>query len=188
MLSTGLSLIDSFMPDYDVVERHEIRVAALVDDAYAAVVDLDLARSPVIAGLLAVRALPHLLSRRPSVSRRIDLDAIEHSGFVRLAAAPPHEIVLGVVGRFWHPTNNVGHVTADEFVAFDEPDFAKGVWNFSVVPDGDGHSIVRTETRVLCTDDDARRKFLRYWRLVGPFSGLIRTLLLRTIRRDAESR
>jgi len=181
-------LIDDFLPDYDVVERHEIRVAADVEAAYRAVLELDLARSPVVAALLAVRALPHVLTARPSLSRRIDLEAIERGGFVRLAEVPPREIVLGVVGRFWHPWNNVGRISADRFTAFDEPDFAKGVWNFTVEPDGDDHSIVRTETRVQCTDDRARRKFLAYWRLVGPFSGLIRTLLLRSIRRDAERR
>jgi hypothetical protein len=181
-------LIDDFLPDYDVVERHEVRVGVPVEVAYGAVLDLDLARSPVIAGLLAVRALPQLFTRRPRLSRRIDLTAIEHAGFVRLAEDPLREIVLGVVGRFWHPWNNVGQISADQFTAFDEPDFAKGVWNFTVEPDGSDHAIVRTETRVQCTDDRARRKFLAYWRLVGRFSALIRILLLRGIKRDAESR
>jgi hypothetical protein len=43
-----------------------------------------------------------------------------------------------------------------------------------------------TETRVLCTDDEARRRFSLYWRLVGPFSALIRRVLLRRIKREAE--
>jgi hypothetical protein len=181
-------LIDDFLPDYDVVERHEIRVSAPVEAAFDAVLDLDLARSPVIATLLAVRGLPQLFTRRPRLTRRIDLAAIEHAGFVRLAEEPPHQIVLGVVGRFWHPWNNVGRIAAEEFTTFDEPDFSKGVWDFTVEPDGDNRSIVRTETRVLCTDDSARRKFRAYWRLVGPFSSLIRILLLRSIRGDAERR
>src|SRR5215213_1917910 len=53
-------------------------------------------------------------------------------------------------------------------------------------PTGD---IVRlaTETRVRCTDPASRRSFLRYWTVVGPFSGLIRREMLRSIRRAAES-
>ena len=178
-------LIDEFLPEYDVVERHEILVAAPVEAAYDAVLGLDLARSPVIAALLAVRGLPKLFTERPQLSRRVDLAAIEHAGFVRLAEDPPREVVLGVVGRFWHPWNNVRKITADQFSAFDEPDFAKGVWNFTVDPDGPPRSIVRTETRVHCTDAAARRKFLAYWRVIRPFSGLIRVLLLRSIARTA---
>jgi len=36
-------------------------------------------------------------------------------------------------------------------------------------------------------DPRSRRKFARYWRVVGPFSGLIRTSLLRAAKRRAES-
>lgn len=43
-----------------------------------------------------------------------------------------------------------------------------------------------TETRVLCFGDAARRKFLLYWRVVEPFSGVIRWSLLRGVRRAAE--
>jgi hypothetical protein len=38
-----------------------------------------------------------------------------------------------------------------------------------------------TETRVHAVDDGARRVFLRYWRVVGPFSALIRRRWLRQI-------
>jgi hypothetical protein len=38
-----------------------------------------------------------------------------------------------------------------------------------------------TETRVQAVDDDARRVFLRYWRVIGPFSALIRRRWLKQI-------
>jgi hypothetical protein len=34
--------------------------------------------------------------------------------------------------------------------------------------------VLATETRVAALDDAARRSFARYWRLIRPFSGLIR--------------
>ena len=37
-----------------------------------------------------------------------------------------------------------------------------------------GSSLLATETRICATDERARRAFGRYWRVVGPFSGLIR--------------
>jgi hypothetical protein len=180
-------LLDRFLPRYDAVEHHEITVEAPVPDAWAAVRDLDLARSPVIAALLAVRGIPALLTRERPLSRHVGLDAILDAGFVLLAEDPPHELVLGVVGRFWQPTCGIRRVTADEFEDFDAPGFAKGVWNFTVRAAGPDRSVVATETRVRCTDATARRRFLRYWRLIGPFSALIRMLLLRSIARGART-
>jgi hypothetical protein len=57
---------------------------------------------------------------------------------------------------------------------------------FTVVPEGDG-SRVGTETRIAATDDTARRRFGRYWRLVGPFSSITRREMLAAIRRRAEA-
>jgi hypothetical protein len=186
-LAPDRSHITELLPRYDAVERHEIRVDAPPDVAYAAVRGLDLARSPVIAALLAVRGVPHLLSGRAHLSRRIGIDAVLDTGFVLLAEEPPRVLVLGIVGRFWRLTSGIHRITSDEFAGFDEPGFAKGVWSFTVDDDGHDGSVVRTETRVACTDAVARRRFLRYWRVVGPFSGLIRVLLLRSIKRAAES-
>jgi hypothetical protein len=39
--------------------------------------------------------------------------------------------------------------------------------------------VLSTETRVQAVDDAALRAFRRYWRVVGPFSGLIRRRWLR---------
>jgi hypothetical protein len=47
--------------------------------------------------------------------------------------------------------------------------------------------ILTTETRVRCTDPAIRRAFLRYWRVIRPFSGLVRREALRLARVDAES-
>ena len=44
-----------------------------------------------------------------------------------------------------------------------------------------------TETRVHIADPAVRRKFRRYWRVIRPFSGLIRILLLRAAKRRAEA-
>jgi hypothetical protein len=180
-------LIDRFLPKYDVVEHHETTVDASVEKTYHAIKQLDLARSPVVLALLAVRGLPTLFTGAAKPSRRIGLDEIVRSGFVVLADEPNREIVLGVVGKFWKLSSGIHRIAADEFSGFDTPGFCKSAWNFAVSERTGGDSTVLTETRVLCTDQDARRKFTLYWRLVGPFSALIRRVLLRAIKRDAES-
>ncbi len=56
---------------------------------------------------------------------------------------------------------------------------------FRAEPRGPRESLALTETRVTCTDEAARRKFVRYWRIVGPGSALIRRRMLALARDDA---
>jgi hypothetical protein len=180
-------LIDRFLPDYDVVEHHAVDVDAPVDEAYRAVKELDLARSPVVLALLFARGLPHLFTGAVKPNRRLGLDEIVASGFVVLAEEQDRELVLGIVGKFWQLSSGVHRIEPDEFMGFDSPGFAKAVWNFLVCEREDGGSTVVTETRVASTDADARRKFGWYWRLIGPFSALIRRVVLGQIKREAET-
>jgi hypothetical protein len=180
-------LIDDFLPDYDVVEHHQIDVDAPVDRAYRAVKELDLARSPIVLALLFARGLPHLFTGAVKPKRHLRLDDIVESGFVVLGEEPDRELVLGIVGKFWQLSSGVHRIEPDEFREFDTPGFAKAAWNFVVSARPGGGSRVETETRVVCTDDDARRQFSRYWWLIGRFSALIRRVMLGDIKRSAES-
>jgi hypothetical protein len=180
-------LIDEFLPDYDAIEHHEVDVDAPPDRAYRAVKDVDLARSPVVLALLAARGLPHLFTGAVKPKRRLQLGDILESGFVVLAEEPGCELVLGIVGKFWQLSSGVHRIEPAEFVGFDTPGFAKAAWNFVVSERPSGGSRVETETRVAGTDDEARRKFGWYWRLIGPFSALIRRIVLGQIKREAET-
>ena len=91
------------------------------------------------------------------------------------------------MGRFWTSDSGVEPVGPQEFAAFDSPGFAKGAINFHTRATRGG-TLLTTETRVQATDDGAQRSFGRYWRLVGPFSALIRRAWLRAIRKRAERR
>ena len=57
---------------------------------------------------------------------------------------------------------------------------------FTATPNGDGCRVC-TETRIAATDDTARRRFGRYWRVIGPFSSITRREMLAAIRRGAEA-
>jgi len=48
-------------------------------------------------------------------------------------------------------------------------------------------SLLTTETTVEPSDAEARRRFLRYWRVIGPFSGLVRRSWLRAAARAAQA-
>jgi hypothetical protein len=182
------SLIDAFMPTCDVSEFHQCLVRAPIERVYAALRTADLGGSPIIRLLLRLRGL---LAASTTVDHRrrnteLTLDTILNNGFVLLGENPPNEIALGLVGRFWTKSGGRCRVTADEFIGFDAPGYAKAVWNFSLVEENEGVTRLATETRVTCLDRASRRRFRTYWALIAPFSGLIRREALRMIRKSAE--
>lgn len=181
-----MTLIDQFLPTYDVVERHEKWVLADRDTVYRAVKELDILKSRPVALLFALRGLPHLVTGKVRPTTRLTMDRLTELGFVDLAEEPGTEIVLGAIGKFWVPTSGIREVDADEFASFEEPGFAKAAMNFHVHEEN-GETLVITETRVLCTNARARRSFKAYWLIVGPFSSFIRRQMLDLIVNDVEN-
>ncbi|MEA2453101.1 MAG: hypothetical protein QOG04_1811 [Actinomycetota bacterium] len=177
--------IDRLLAVYDVRSHHSIEVDAAPAAVYQAVRELDLGRSLPVAALMFVRTIPRLLTGKVRPSRSITLEDIVQAGFTILEERPPNELVIGAVGRFWRPDSGVVPVTVEEFGTFNEPGFARSAMSFAVEERGEG-SLLATETRVACTDASARRKFSLYWRAIGPFSGLIRRIVLADIKRAAE--
>ena len=113
-------LIDRFMPEWDAHEEHSIRIAAPPAAVWRAVLTLDLRKLWLAQALLAVRALPSLLLRRRRAlapTGPLTLFDLEDSGFGKLAELPEDEVLLGVSGRFWHPTGNVEPFERSEFEA-----------------------------------------------------------------------
>jgi hypothetical protein len=182
-------LIEAIMPRFDAIERHAITIAASPAVVMRALWRADLV-GPVARVLLGARALSGLLTGsrgwaelRPS--RAVTLgDALER-GFA-LIARGPHDVVLGVTGRFWEIDGCI--LTTDPATFADGPPAgtAQGAWSFTASGQPDAGTLLVTETRVLCADADARRRFKAYWLFVRPFSGLLRIMILRAVRRAAE--
>ena len=170
-------LIDDFMASWDAVKRHEIRVKATPAETLTAVREMDLGSDRLIGALLKMRGL-----RRPATGWA----GLVESGFIRLGETD-RELLAGIVGRFWTPGGGVRRMPPEQFVEFDEPGHAKATWNFAVEELGNGATRLTTETRILCTDRRARRRFRAYWTVVAPFSGLIRSRALRRIKAAAEA-
>jgi hypothetical protein len=179
-------LIDSFAPNPDAVETHRIHINASPNVVYRALRTADLGSSLVIKFLLALRSLPEFIlhpRKPPPRDRRITLQTLIDVGFGVLAEQPGKEIVLGVSGKFWRPTGNLSPFNRVDFDAALPAGRPRAVWNFHV-EGADDQTTLSTETRVVCGDRDSRRKFRAYWFFVRPFSGLIRRLMLRAVRRD----
>ena len=177
-------LIDSFAPNPDALETHSISINASSHIVYQELWNADLGGAFIIKALLALRSLPEIVShpRRSSRrGRRITLQTLIDAGFGVLTEEAGREIVLGVTGRFWRPTGNLSPFHREDFDRPVRRGFACAVWNFSVREDEPGRTILSTETRIVCGDNQSRRKFRVYWFLVRPFSGLIRRLMLRAV-------
>ena len=169
-------MIDEFLPEHDFIETHHISIHAYAADIYRAANEVDFSESPIIRWLIRLRGM--------SVGK-LTLRNLGGSKFEMLGETINKEMVIGIVGRFWTIAGNLQKIDAESFKAFDKAGFAKAVWNFSLVTDGDNTRLT-TETRIKCLDADSRRSFGRYWMFIRPFSGLIRTEMLKTIKRKAE--
>ena len=183
----GDSLIDAFLPDPDVRERHQTVVAAPADITWATAQDLDFRDSALVRAIFRGREL--LMRARPKDAGKADtfLEQVEALGWRRLAEEPGRELVFGAVTRPWEPNVVFRGLSPEEFRTFDEPDYARILWALQVEPAGE-RSVFSTETRVVTTDAEARRKFRRYWSLMSPGILMIRRESLRLVRREAERR
>ncbi len=185
-------LIDDLLPTWDFAERHEVRVRAAAPDVLEALRGEDLARSPLVRILLALRGMGTCRSgdgpRAFGRPRRLTLDDLPGLGFIQLGQVPGREVALGIAGRFWTFGGDRQALDAEGFRQFRRPGFAKAVWNFSVEGERGGETRLATETRILCLDQASRRRFRLYWTAIRPFSGLLRREMLRAVRHGAEAR
>jgi hypothetical protein len=190
------SLLDDWMPRYEFVERHELRIHASPERAYQAIRDVS-AREIRLFRLLIWLRNPRLPGRsrepesilNPDADRPI-LEAAMRGGFLPLEEKAGEEIVFGTV------VIATGKRPADwgpaAFRQLEGPGFAKATINFRVLPEvpegpeAEGWCRVTTETRVHATDPGSLRRFARYWRLIYPGSWTIRYFWLRAIRDRAE--
>lgn len=111
-----------------------------------------------------------------------------HGDWVLLGLDRPREVAFGVIGRFWGGETAWEEIDADEFEGFARPGLAKIACNLSLRSYGAGRTIVSYEARTTATDAASRRSFLRYWRVVSPFVGVVMRSTLRVIAADARER
>jgi hypothetical protein len=154
--------LDSYLPSYEFATRHE--VAVQVDSARAdrALREVTFREVPLVRGLLFARGLGTRRGEDTLLSTMVPRATV-------LEDVPGEGIVLSLTGQFWRLRGRGP-----------EPP-ATAVIDFRARPGS-----LTTETRVHVPDPGARRKFARYWRVVRPFSGLIRVLVLRAAKRRAE--
>ena len=122
------------------------------------------------------------------------MEQLEQNGFTMIEKQPPREdvfglIVPGKIGRVWNKeSGTVPPVTSSaEFIAFKDPGYLLVIANMLFKEtDTLGMVTVYTESRTKGLSPRAVKDFTPYWRIIRPWSGLIRRLWLRGIKRIAE--
>jgi hypothetical protein len=182
------ALLDRFMPFYEIVERHHIRISAPAEVAFAAACETDPMESPVVRGIFRAREV--ILGSEPDseVRPRGLLELTRSIGWSTLAEVPGREVVMGAVTKPWEANVVFRGLPPEDFAAFDEPDYVKIAWTLRADPVGPSESTFRTETRAVATDAVARAKFRRYWAFLSPGIILIRWMMLAPVKAAAERR
>ena len=155
--------LDAFLPAYDFSTRHAVAVAVDPARADRALREVTFKEVPLVRALLVARGLG-LRSAEDTV-----LGAMVPRATV-LEDVPGEGVVLTLSGQFWRLRGRGPEAPATAVI------------DFRALPGS-----LATETRVHVPDQVSRRKFGRYWRIVRPFSGLIRMVVLRAAKRRAEA-
>ncbi len=166
--------LETFLPHYDIAEHYSRVISADIRTVYACVRNFQFVNTTLTNLLFSLRGLS---------PNKVSLQSVMDSGFILLAEEQDREFVFGLAGKFWIPSGCLQKLSPKEFMDFQTAGFAKAVWNFSFEKVSEYETRVTTETRVLCLDEKSRLRFNMYWFFVGPFSGIIRKEILRSIDR-----
>lgn len=155
--------LDEFLPVYEFSSRYEVAVAGDPARADRALRAVTYGEVPLVRALLFARGLGVAKSDARVVATVVPRARV-------LEDVPGEGIVLTLSGQFWRWRGRgpEGPGTA--------------VIDFRCTP-----GALATETRIHVSDPVSRRKFVKYWRVIKPFSGFIRRQVLRAAKRRAEA-
>ncbi|MBS1870008.1 MAG: hypothetical protein JSS99_10115 [Actinobacteria bacterium] len=190
-------LIERLLPRPDAVRSEHLLVEGGIARVYEAVRRADFMRawheSPTVRLLFAARGVGERVVSAaagrerpvepppPATMRLAELPA--HGEWVLLGEDPPFEIAFGAIGRFWSGQTAWEQIDAEQFPAFERPGFARIACDFSLHRYGATRTLVSYECRTQATDPASRRAFLRYWRPLAPFIGVVLRAQLRVVAR-----
>jgi hypothetical protein len=155
--------LDEFLPDYEFSTRHAVSVAVDPARVDRALREVTFREVPLVRGLLLARGLGLRKADDTVLATMVPRVTV-------LEDVPGEGLILTLKGQFWRLRGRGPEAPATAVI------------DFRALPGN-----LTTETRVHVPDRESRRKFGQYWRVIRPFSGLIRMGLLRAAKRRAEA-
>jgi len=182
------ALLDRFIPRPDARKRQHITIHAPAALVLELARNFDMQSIPIIRAIFWLRA--KVLGAKTQAGRRPEVLVAQMLtiGWERLAEEPDRFFVAGAVCQPWQADVVFSPIPPEQFAAYTEPDRVKIAWTLEAEALGPALTLFGTETRVVATDDEARTKFRQYLRRFGIGMLMIRWLLLRAVRRQAEQR
>jgi hypothetical protein len=183
-IEARITRLDDFVPAYQAVEFHAIRIRAPRRSVFAAICEVTADEITLLRTLSWIRRFGQ--SGKESILNAPPGEPIlavaMRTGFTKLAEEPDREIVLGTMAADSKELRLKKEPTPDQFKSLQAPGFALAAINFRVESTANGETLLTTETRTFASDASSRRKFAAYWRVIYPGSALIRIMWLRAIR------
>ena len=155
--------LDAFLPAYEFSTRHAVAVAVDPARTDRALREVTFKEVPLVRALLLARGLGLRRAEDTVLASMVPRATV-------LEDVPGEGVVLTLSGQFWRLRGRGPEAPATAVI------------DFRALPGS-----LATETRVHISDPVSRRKFGHYWRIVRPFSGLIRMGVLRAAKRRAEA-
>jgi hypothetical protein len=155
--------LDAFLPAYEFSTRHTVSVNVDPLRADRALRAVTFKEVPLVRALLLARGLGLRKAEDTVLGTMVPRATV-------LEDVPGEGLVLTLSGQFWRLRGRGPEAPATAVI------------DFRALPGS-----LATETRVHVPDPLSRRKFGHYWRIVRPFSGLIRMVVLRAAKRRAEA-
>ena len=180
-----MDLMDQYLPRHQFAEQHSLHVPASPARTLDAASRPEVLDDPLARRMIALREAPSRAAGALGLASGLRGKAPFGAANFTLLGRTDDELAFGLAGSFWQADYGlVDTPDAAAFSALQQPGVAKLVLNFVAQPDSHGTRLT-THTRVWCPVDAARRRFLPYWLLIRPLSGLIRMRLLRRVRAAA---
>jgi hypothetical protein len=180
--------LDDLLPEPDHVTRQSRWIAAPPDVVWDALHEVKLTGLPVTVVLSAARFLPVLLAGK-GFGHLHDRPFLDVLPVPLLTSEEPSSVVFGGALQAWRLTggDEPPELDAEGLRDWSEPGWVKAGMDFRLTPVGNGTEL-SSETRVMSTDRNTRRRFALYWVFVHPGSTAIRWEVLTAVALKAETR
>jgi hypothetical protein len=159
-----VTAIDDLLPVFDAHEVHSVVLRLEPEEAVALALASPVAADGIVRTLFRLRGLGTGGTIGEALPRLGLRELVRNEG----------EVVFGAAGTPWRPRGGLR--------PFD--DVAGGGVRVAADFRADGERLT-TETRIAALDERSRRAFLRYWRVVGPCSALVRRRWLAAVSKAA---
>lgn len=185
--------IDKFLPDYAFGEFHELSVNVDAGKAKVVFGSTGVKEITVVHALMKIRGIADTDTKKNfgTTSRVQGSEMISTPDFNFFTVAPDEWMMFMILksSMFGDKSGKPDPpeiTSVEQFTGFNDTGYVKVAANFRFIGNGDGRTILSTETRICGLSLLDSRIFGIYWRIIYPGSAIIRRLWLDTIKKRAE--